>query len=186
MESDTHIPTLVDMRNQYVNITRARDNVKIYTDDKEQLQELAEIRTYSRDTISCEHTFKAKERLAELDNRAHKGNTIEQIVVYNEAAVASTKDFLKSVPGDKWATEDLKKYETAMAQATQRLNELELSEEKKLAIADVLNNQKNTHIWKRPDMTTADEKIAAAQTCLKPKKENTSHHDSGRSFEREI
>jgi hypothetical protein len=186
VESDTHIPTLVDMRNQYVNITRARDNVKIYTDDKEQLQELAEIRTYSRDTISCEHTFKAKERLAELDNRARRGNTVEQIVAYNEAAVASTKDFLKSVPGDKWATEDLKKYETAMAQATQRLNELELSEEKKRAIADVLNNQKNAYIWNRPDMTTADEKIAAAQTYLKPKKENTSHHDSGRSFEREI
>jgi len=39
------------MRSQYVNITRARDDVKIYTDDKEELKELSEIKTEKSDTL---------------------------------------------------------------------------------------------------------------------------------------
>jgi len=51
IESDTAVPVLSDMRNQYVNITRARDSVKIFTDDIEDLKELAEVKTYARDTV---------------------------------------------------------------------------------------------------------------------------------------
>jgi conjugative relaxase-like TrwC/TraI family protein len=54
IESDTAVPVLSDMRNQYVNITRARDSVKIFTDDTEELKELAEIKTHARDTIEME------------------------------------------------------------------------------------------------------------------------------------
>ena len=53
-ESDTAVPVLSDMRNQYVNITRARDSVKIFTDDIEDLKELAEVKTHARDTIGME------------------------------------------------------------------------------------------------------------------------------------
>ncbi|HOZ01385.1 MAG TPA: AAA family ATPase, partial [Candidatus Syntrophosphaera sp.] len=171
VESDTHTPALVDMRNQYVNITRARDNVKIYTDDKEQLQELAEIRTYSRDTISCEQTFKAKDRLAELENRVQKGNTIEQIEIYNEAAVAPMKEFIKDVPEDEMVRKDLKKAEVAMEAVKKQLNASKLSAEKMQAIADVLNDPQNAGVWKHPDITTAEDKIAAARLYLEPEKE---------------
>lgn len=51
VETDTRVKGLADMRNQYVNITRARDNVKIYTDDKEDLKELALIKSIKRDTL---------------------------------------------------------------------------------------------------------------------------------------
>ena len=57
IEADTSTPTLNDMRNQYVNITRARESVKIFTDDKKYLKELSEIKTHARDTLSLSHTF---------------------------------------------------------------------------------------------------------------------------------
>ena len=51
VEADTSVPSLVDMRNQYVNITRARDEIKIFTDDIDSLKELAGIKTHARDTL---------------------------------------------------------------------------------------------------------------------------------------
>lgn len=52
VDSDTTVPSLNDMRNTYVNITRAREDVKIYTDDKDFLKELSEIKTHASDTLS--------------------------------------------------------------------------------------------------------------------------------------
>lgn len=57
IEADTSVPTLNDMRNQYVNITRAREDVKIFTDDKKYLKELSEIKTHARDTLSLSYTL---------------------------------------------------------------------------------------------------------------------------------
>lgn len=57
IEADTSVPTLNDMRNQYVNITRAKEDIKIFTDDKKYLQELSEIKTHARDTLSLPYTF---------------------------------------------------------------------------------------------------------------------------------
>jgi len=54
VESDTRVPDLVDMRNQYVNITRARDQIKIFTDDIEGLTDLAGIKTHARDTLDLD------------------------------------------------------------------------------------------------------------------------------------
>lgn len=51
VEADTNVPSLNDMRNQYVNITRARESIKIFTDDKEYLYHLADIKTHARDTL---------------------------------------------------------------------------------------------------------------------------------------
>lgn len=51
VEADTRTPSLNDMRNQYVNITRCRDDVKIFTDDKESLAELAGVGSVKRDTL---------------------------------------------------------------------------------------------------------------------------------------
>jgi conjugative relaxase-like TrwC/TraI family protein len=77
VESDTRLATLSDMRNQYVNITRARDSARIYTDNKEELKRLAEVKTYSRDTTKDEHSFEAKAKQAELEQRATCGDTME-------------------------------------------------------------------------------------------------------------
>lgn len=67
VESDTRVPDLVDMRNQYVNITRSRDQIKIFTDDLESLAELAEIKTHARDTLDLNvDTEKIRQRRDEL------------------------------------------------------------------------------------------------------------------------
>jgi conjugative relaxase-like TrwC/TraI family protein len=52
VDADTSgAPALNDMRAQYVNITRARDSVKIYTDDKSDLKDLARRLEHKRDTL---------------------------------------------------------------------------------------------------------------------------------------
>jgi ATP-dependent exoDNAse (exonuclease V) alpha subunit len=71
VDSDTSVPSLNDMRNVYVNITRARDDVKIYTDDKEFLKELAEIKTHAVDTMSgivtnLSHAKEQEARISDL------------------------------------------------------------------------------------------------------------------------
>lgn len=52
INADTSVPALEDMRNQYVQITRARDDIQLYTDDFNFLQELSTIRNTKRDTLS--------------------------------------------------------------------------------------------------------------------------------------
>jgi len=90
VESDTRTPSLLDMRNQYVNITRARDKIRIYTDDKEHLAELAEVKTYSRDTVSDKRGVEAQARLKQIDER-----------LQHEAAVTG----IKSPTADRTAAE---------------------------------------------------------------------------------
>jgi ATP-dependent exoDNAse (exonuclease V) alpha subunit len=51
VDADTSVAALNDMRAQYVNITRARDSVKIYTDDKKDLKDLARRLEHKRDTL---------------------------------------------------------------------------------------------------------------------------------------
>jgi len=71
VDADTSAgPALNDMRNQYVNITRARDSVKIYTDDKDALKDLAGMLEHKRDTldkldITLEAAINEEKKLAE-------------------------------------------------------------------------------------------------------------------------
>jgi len=67
IEAETNYKTLNDMRSQYVNITRARDSVRIYTDDKEELKELSQIRMEKSDTLEA----KLDERELMKINRAY-------------------------------------------------------------------------------------------------------------------
>ncbi len=50
VEADTTIPYLQDQRNSYVQITRARDDIRIFTDDKEQLHDVAGVLSVKQDT----------------------------------------------------------------------------------------------------------------------------------------
>jgi ATP-dependent exoDNAse (exonuclease V) alpha subunit len=68
IEADTSIPSLVDMRNQYVNITRARDEIKIFTDDADSLKELAGVKTHARDTLDV--SVKVDELAAKINSLA--------------------------------------------------------------------------------------------------------------------
>lgn len=90
IDSDTRIKSLQDMRHQYVNITRARDDVKIFTDDKGELKELSEKKSTKRDTldeaydlnklVSLKNDFENKmtdERLAELKTFSDKSKSKE-------------------------------------------------------------------------------------------------------------
>ncbi|OGS18487.1 MAG: hypothetical protein A3J83_05065 [Elusimicrobia bacterium RIFOXYA2_FULL_40_6] len=81
VDSDTATPGLNDMRSEYVNITRARDDIKIYTDDIDDLKELASIKTFSKDTFS--------------DN---KEETLEHIVKQDKL-ISDMSPFIKNIEG---------------------------------------------------------------------------------------
>lgn len=66
VEADTSIPMVQDMRNTYVQITRARDDIQIYTDDKEELKNLAEIGSLKRDTLATQVTWEEAKRREDL------------------------------------------------------------------------------------------------------------------------
>jgi len=70
INADTSVPVLNDMRNQYVMITRARNNVKVYTDDYDFLQTLSTIKNTKRDTlelnISAEQAHKIEDNLNKI------------------------------------------------------------------------------------------------------------------------
>jgi protein associated with RNAse G/E len=71
------------MRNQYVNITRARDDIKIYTDDKESLKEMSEIKTHARDTLGLPHTIDdAVASLQRIQSNLDKG--LEEVIKKKE------------------------------------------------------------------------------------------------------
>jgi hypothetical protein len=54
VEADTTIPYLQDQRNSYVQITRARDDVRIFTDDKLELSDVAGVLSVKQDTHSLD------------------------------------------------------------------------------------------------------------------------------------
>jgi hypothetical protein len=51
IDADTAIVSLNDMRNVYVNITHCIENIKIFTDDKDYLKELAQECRIEKDTM---------------------------------------------------------------------------------------------------------------------------------------
>lgn len=75
VESDTRVRSLLDMRNQYVNVTRARDSIQIFTDNKEDLFELAQVKTFKADTLDSdfdrEKLTKVREQLNEITQRKY-------------------------------------------------------------------------------------------------------------------
>lgn len=78
VEADTSVPSLVDMRNQYVNITRARDEIHIFTDDTGGLMEMVEIKTHARDTLGIAmQSEEIAEKIASLAREINVGLPVE-------------------------------------------------------------------------------------------------------------
>ena len=73
IDADTTVPVLNDMRNAYVNITRCRNEIQIYTDDKDYLKELAQERYIKQDTIDID-----MEKVANQQKVAISSLTIEK------------------------------------------------------------------------------------------------------------
>ncbi|MDD4953047.1 MAG: MobF family relaxase, partial [Desulfovibrionaceae bacterium] len=69
VEADTSVPQLQDQRNTYVQITRARDDVRIFTDDKDELRSLAGVLSVKQDTydidVSLGHAAHMESRVRE-------------------------------------------------------------------------------------------------------------------------
>ena len=124
IESDTAVPVLSDMRNQYVNITRARDSVKIFTDDIEDLKELAEVKTYARDTIEMDQDkpIVRKEKTTEKKKEYEINNPflMEQ--------VKSLQDITE-------------KYKNTQKELTEAIYTIKISDNEKEEIKNVLNGK---------------------------------------------
>ncbi len=82
IDADTSVPVLNDMRNAYVNITRCRNEIQIYTDDKDYLKELAQERYVEQDTLDMgdntikQTKFKPIEK--QIDKDKDRQNTVER------------------------------------------------------------------------------------------------------------
>ena len=63
VEADTALPYLQDQRNSYVQITRARDEVCIFTDDTDGLREIAGVMSGKWDTLSLKADIKEARRM---------------------------------------------------------------------------------------------------------------------------
>jgi conjugative relaxase-like TrwC/TraI family protein len=150
VESDTRLATLIDMRNQYVNITRARDSVKIYTDDKEDLKDLAEVKTYARDTISEGRSFEAKAKQTELEQRRERGDTMEPKAAQPEKPAPEQHIEIKN----KYLMEEVdglpdytRKYKGYMEALTTEINSAKAIEpEVKRDVAKFLNGKDGTEL----------------------------------------
>jgi conjugative relaxase-like TrwC/TraI family protein len=68
VEADTSVPQLQNQRNTYVQITRAREDVRIITDDKAEFRELAGVLNFKSDTFGIEATY---EKAAAMERRAY-------------------------------------------------------------------------------------------------------------------
>ncbi|MEI7482931.1 MAG: MobF family relaxase [Elusimicrobiota bacterium] len=143
VESDTRIPALIDMRNQYVNITRARDEIKVFTDDIDELKDLAGIKTHARDTLGVPlDDYTLKKKMKELAAQAEDRTVAVQdppakLEIYN-------KYLLKEVSGLDDYTQ---KYKGYMGALTADLNAAkEIEPEVKRKIAEVLNGKAGTKL----------------------------------------
>jgi hypothetical protein len=68
VEADTSAPQLQDQRNTYVQITRARDDVRVFTDDQAGLREVSAILNYKTDTFGVDATL---EQATAMERRVH-------------------------------------------------------------------------------------------------------------------
>ena len=81
------------------------------------------------------------------------------------------KDFGADNPFRKSMLKELEEQKIEAKKTEKRLNaRTDLKTQEKKDIAEVLNNEKNKSIWKYPDITTADEKIAIARIYLEPQR----------------
>lgn len=69
VEADTRFAHLQDQRNSYVQITRAREDVKIYTDDREALLEAASLYSVKHDTLDLKESLS---QAAAMERRARE------------------------------------------------------------------------------------------------------------------
>ena len=127
VDADTRAPHLQDQRNTYVQITRARDDIRVYTDDKAGLRESSAILNYKTDTLNVDVSF---EKAAAMEQRVRDeafgdrarneaGAKIQQA----EAAGASAADRLEGlVKGgdDKTISEKAPSSAAESPQATDR------------------------------------------------------------------
>lgn len=66
VDADTSVPHLQDQRNCYVQVTRARDDVRIFTDDKASLLDAASIMSAKSDTLSIEKSLSQTQSMERL------------------------------------------------------------------------------------------------------------------------
>jgi hypothetical protein len=102
VDADTRSPQLQDQRNTYVQITRARDDIRVFTDDLAGLRESAAILNYKTDTFNLDVSL---EKAAAMERRVHDeafGDRARQ-----EAGA-------KIVQAEAWAAEKAEKLQEAM------------------------------------------------------------------------
>ncbi len=159
VEADTTVPSLNDMRNQYVNITRARDDIQIFTDDKEELMSLAGVGSLKRDTLESQVSLaeaKAREALVREAVAGGRTATLERPAV--RFSLQDTAVLRRAVPGD-----DRKVLVEKVGTTEDRLNERhDMVREEKEVVVRFLNDPASWRVWESQTLD-ADGRIAVAR-----------------------
>jgi len=161
VEADTTAPYLQDQRNTYVQITRARDDVRIYTDDKAELRELAGVLNTKADThelkVSLAEARRMEQRVLEtaLGRRARQEVTAKIAQVPTHAAAAGHEVIR---PADT--------YETAYTAAAKAEREALEAAEHALTRAQATGQEKDWQAWEKAKEIAQNAKEAAEKAVL--------------------
>lgn len=158
VEADTSVPQVQDMRNTYVQITRARDDIQIYTDDKEELKDLAGIGSLKRDTLGTQITWEEAKKQEEMVRRSVMGRavtTLERPIVVRLGGAAILEKLASG--SEKVSMLD------RVAMTEERLNQRQdISGDEKQKIADILTEKSAGRIW-NSETLDPNGRIAAAR-----------------------
>ena len=162
VEADTSIPMVQDMRNTYVQITRARDDIQIYTDDKEELKNLAEIGSLKRDTLATQVTWEEAKRREDLVREDVLGRAVA--VLDRPVVRFSLQE--ASVLRHQGSGEERDVLVARVAMTETRLNDRQdLVREEKEGVVRFLADPAARRVWESQTLD-ADGRIAAAQVIV--------------------
>jgi hypothetical protein len=182
VEADTTVPQLQDQRNTYVQITRARDNVRIFTDDFAELRDVAGVLTVKTDTNDLDVTLEKARLMEQKIRELARQEASAKITAASAAGRRTAQEFEaeataqpEPAPGPVHInTESLSKvadgdasFEKALLQKSTsleaRLNErMDLDAGVKHRVAEYFGRPEAVKLLVWPSMST-DARIAAAE-----------------------
>ena len=157
VEADTTIPYLQDQRNSYVQITRARDDVRIFTDDKEQLHDVSGVLSVKQDThgidVSLGHVEHMELRVREKLLAQRAGLEAYAKIVQAEAAAQKDAEAEVRIHNDAYLAQ-VAGIEIRHAGRLEQMKEVEdmlksrkdLSEGEKHRVAEYLNSKEGAAV----------------------------------------
>jgi conjugative relaxase-like TrwC/TraI family protein len=168
VEADTTAPYLQDQRNTYVQITRARDEVRIYTDDRAELRELAGVLNAKADTHELKVSLAEARRMEVRVQEAALGRRARQ-----EAAAKVAQVPTHPAAAGREEIRPVGICETPYTAAAKAEREALEAAERALTRAQATDQEKDWQAWEKAKgiaqkAKEATERAALAETVQDP------------------